>query len=403
MELARILEDAKFHLAFFDDRLAMPDKYGDQFGDSVSAGIRCVKLDPIVTLGTMAAVTDRLGLAATSSTTYFEPFDTARRIATLDALSEGRAAWNVVTSLNDSEARNMGHDALLPHDQRYDRADEFMDVVMGHWRTWAPDAINHDRGTAVFADPSKVQPLNHEGRYFSSKGPFTVPRSPQGRPVVVQAGSSGRGRQFAGKWADIVFAIAPTLELAQRGYAATKDEATAHGRSPEDIIVCNLITPVCAQTRAEAEDKLGQTMDLVREIDALVLLSEALNFDFAQCDPASALTDEQMASMQGMLAIRDIVVRLADTSNPTPLDFVRYSRHGQPQNPVVGTPSDVADRLQEIYEAHGADGFMIAANSSPDSYRDFAEFVVPELQRRGLFHRDYEAPTLRGNLGIAVP
>src|SRR5712692_11361921 len=199
-EIARVLEAGKFHLAFFDDRLAMPDRYHNDHTHTVEHGIRCVKLDPIVVLMAMGMATQRLGLGATYSTSYYEPFHVARLFATLDLMTEGRAAWNVVTSLNDGEAQNMGRDEVTAHDERYDRADEFMEVVLGHWDAWEDDAIVQDKATGLFAHPEKVHRLNHQGRYFRSRGPFTVPRSAQGRPVIIQAGQSGRGRRFGAQW-----------------------------------------------------------------------------------------------------------------------------------------------------------------------------------------------------------
>jgi FMN-dependent oxidoreductase (nitrilotriacetate monooxygenase family) len=182
-EIGRILEAGKFHMAFFDDRLAMPDRYGNDHAHTVEYGIRCVKMDPIVVLTVMGMATTKLGLGATCSTTYYEPFDVARRFATLDLMSNGRAAWNVVTSVNDGEALNMGRARHLEHDLRYDRADEFMEVVLGHWGSWDDGCIIIDKKTGRFADPSKVKRLDHRGRFFNSRGPFTVPRSPQGHPV----------------------------------------------------------------------------------------------------------------------------------------------------------------------------------------------------------------------------
>ena len=198
-EIARILEAGKFHMAFFDDRLAMPDRYNNDHAHTVEYGIRCVKMDPVIVLTTMGMVTEKLGLASTCSTTYYEPFDVARRFATLDLMTDGRAAWNVVTSVNDGEALNMGKDAHLEHDLRYDRADEFMEVVLGHWDSWEDGSLIIDKKSGRFADPAKVKRLDHKGAFFKSRGPFTVPRSQQGHPVIIQAGASGRGQRFAGR------------------------------------------------------------------------------------------------------------------------------------------------------------------------------------------------------------
>ena len=256
-EIARILEAGKFHMAFFDDRLAMPDRYGNDHAHTVEYGIRCVKMDPLIVLTTMGMVTTKLGLGSTCSTTYYEPFDVARRFATLDLMSGGRAAWNVVTSLNDGEAHNMGKDAHLEHDYRYDRADEFMEVVLGHWDTWEDGSLIMDKKSGRFADPAKVKRLDHRGEFFKSRGPFTVPRSPQGHPVIIQAGASGRGQRFAGRWGEVIFTAARNLAAAKEGYAAVRNEAAKAGRDPDQMFLCNLTTPVCGATKAEAEDKMA--------------------------------------------------------------------------------------------------------------------------------------------------
>jgi FMN-dependent oxidoreductase (nitrilotriacetate monooxygenase family) len=399
-EIGRILERGKFHLAFFDDRLAMPDRFGNDHVHAVEHGIRCVKLDPLIVLMTMATVTTRLGLGATYSTTYYEPFHVARVFATVDLMTNGRAAWNVVTSLNDGEALNMGRAEVLPHDLRYDRADEFMEVVLGHWRSWADDALIVDKASGRFADGARVQRLDYQGEFFRSRGPFTVPRSAQGQPVVIQAGQSGRGRRFAGRWGEVVFAMAPTLELGQQGYAALRAEAEAAGRDPDTLRICNLVTPVCAATKAEAEDKMALSQKLALDIDQLSLLSEALNFDFASRGMDEPLSDADLASVSGLQSIRDRVLALSSRSNPTVREFMDLSHRGRPDDAIVGGPREVADALEEQFAGRACDGFVIAATHVPGAYADFVEHVVPELQRRGVFHTDYAGATLRENLGL---
>src|SRR5919201_3679322 len=211
--IGRVLEEGKFHLGFFDDRLSMPDIYGHDHAHTVRYGIRCVKMDAVTVLTVMGMATERLGLGATYSTSYYEPFHVARLFATLDLMTDGRAAWNVVTSLNDGEALNMGRGEVMEHDLRYDRADEFMEVVLGHWKSWDDDALIVDKSSGRFADASKVRRLDYEGEFFRSRGPFTVPRSAQGHPVIIQAGQSGRGQRFAGRWGEVIFATAPTVEF----------------------------------------------------------------------------------------------------------------------------------------------------------------------------------------------
>jgi len=236
--IGRVLEEGKFQVAFFDDRLAMPDLYSNDHRHTVEHGIRCVKMDPITVLTVMGMATKRLGLGATRSTTYYEPFDTARVFATLDLMTEGRAAWNVVTSMNDREAQNMGRDDHMEHDSRYDRADEFVETVLGHWNSWQDDAIVQDRMSGLFAHPDKVRRLDHNGTYFKSRGPFTVPRSKQGQPVLIQAGQSGRGKAFCARWGELVFSGSPaTLDHGREIYRELKDGAAAFGRNPDHIKV----------------------------------------------------------------------------------------------------------------------------------------------------------------------
>ncbi len=403
--IGRILEEGKFHLAFFDDRLAMPDRYGDDYKESVRNGVRVVKMDPIPILAAMSASTRCIGLGGTCSTTYFEPFHVARMFATLDLMTGGRAGWNVVTSLNDSEAANFGADSLPEHDTRYDRADEFMEVVLGHWDTWEDDAILLDKERGIFADPEKVHPLGHKGRWFRSRGPFTVPPSPQGRPVIIQAGQSGRGREFAVRWGEIVFAIFPSLEFGQRVYKETKELAAARGRDPDGFAIAPAIYVTVGETQAIAEDKAAFIENLARPIDTLALLSEALNYDFAQKKPDEVFSDEELAAISGLQAIRDRVVRLSGKKNPTLDDFVKFSARGtlKEMPHFVGTPKQVADQMEAWFTGRACDGFVLAATHMPGAYESFVRLVVPELQRRGLYHKEYAGATLRENLGLPRP
>jgi FMN-dependent oxidoreductase (nitrilotriacetate monooxygenase family) len=399
--IGRVLEAGKFHLGFFDDRLSMPDMYGRDHAHTVQHGIRCVKLDAVTVLTVMGMATQRLGLGATYSTTYYEPFHVARLFATLDLMTEGRAAWNVVTSLNDGEAQNMGRDEALDHDLRYDKADEFMEVVLGHWDTWQDDAIVQDKVSGLFAKPSKVHRLDHRGRYFRSRGPFTVPRSRQGHPVIIQAGSSGRGKTFGARWGEVIFVVYPNIEAGRREYADFKDTVARCSREPEHVKVTQLVNTVAAATKAEAEDKWAEIEKLPLEIDALSLLSEALNFDFARKGMDEAFTDQELADMSSLQGIRDRVLRVK--KNPTVRDFIEISGRGKVHNPIIGGPKEVADRLEQWFVERACDGFVLSASHVPGTYEDFVSFVVPELQRRGLFRKDYCGLTLRENLGIPVP
>ena len=364
--IGRVLEEGAFHLAFFDDRLAIPDVYADDFKVTMREGIRAVKLDPMLCAMTLGNATERLGVGVTYSTTYYEPFHVARIFSTLDQLTRGRAAWNVVTSLNSSEAANMGATEVLEHDRRYDRAEEFLEVVRGHWRGWDDDALILDKG-GLFANPDGVRRLEHKGEWFKSRGPFTVPRSPQGEPVLIQAGQSGRGRQFAAKWGDLVFVIYPNLKVGQKAYAEFKQVLAEQGRDPASVRVAPAVYTVVGETQAQAEDRRAVIDQLVKPIDGLVLLSEVLNFDFAAKGYDDPFTAEEMDGISGIQAFRDRVVTLSGRANPSPRDFVEFTRRGTlDEFPVfMGSPTRIADQMEEWFGT-ACDGFVLAASHADD-------------------------------------
>jgi len=401
--IGRVLEAGKFQLAFFDDRLGLPEFQGGRFAEAIAHGIRCVKMDPIACLMPIAMGTTRLGLGATYSTTYYQPFHVARLFQTLDLMSNGRAAWNVVTSINDIEARNMGLEQVDEHDARYDRADEFMEVVHGHWDTWADDALIVDKTSGRFADPDKVRRLEHEGRHFRSRGPFSVPRSPQGHPVVIQAGQSGRGRRFAARWGELIFTNNPDLRSSVKAYADLKAETAQQGRNPDHLKIATLCHPVVAATAAEAEDKFALIESLPLEVDSLMLLSELTNFDFGSKPIDEPFTDDELARFTGIQSGRDRVVAVLGDRKPTPRDFINITRRGKLPTPWVGDPRTVADRFEEWFSTPACDGFVVGAACVPGSYEDFVSLVVPELQCRGLFQKDYRGATLRENLALPRP
>jgi FMN-dependent oxidoreductase (nitrilotriacetate monooxygenase family) len=400
--IARTLEAGCFHMAFFDDRLAMPDILGHDHAEAVRNGIRVVKLDLVSILTAMGLATSKLGLGATYSTTYYEPFHVARVFATLDHMLGGRAAWNVVTSLNDSEAHNMGADDHLEHDLRYDRADEFLEIVLSHWDSWGDDAIIQDRESGIFADATKVRRLDHKGKWFKSRGPFTVPRTPQGRPVLIQAGQSGRGKSFAARWGDLVFVIYPNMEVAKRGYRDFKEQVAASGRDPATVRICPAVYCIVGETEAAAQEKRALIDGLAKPVDGLSLLSEALNYDFASKGLDDAFTDDELAGIKGLQALRDRVVASSGKRNPTLRDFVEITGRGTIREfPVFcGTPKRVADEMQAWVEASACDGFVLAATHMPGTYEEFVRLVVPELQRRGVFRKEFTGTTLRENLGL---
>ena len=401
--IAQVLEQGRFDCVFFDDRLAMPGVYGDSIDDTVRYGARPIKLDLTAVLGGIIGATSRIGVGATYSTTYYDPFHVARTFATLDHLSGGRAAWNVVTSVNDSEAQNFGVESHLGHDERYDRAHEFLVAVQALWDSWEDDALVMDRESGEFADPSRVHRVEHHGKWFDVRGPLTVPRSPQGRPAILQAGSSGRGREFAGRWADMIFTADPGLDTARAHYREQKDVVTAAGRNADEVKILPMAYVVVGETEAIAKEKERLFLDAyVHPLASLALLSEVLNYDFARHDLDDPVTAEMMESSSGIRGLAQGVARHLDRE-VTVRDLAAH-RATLLQGPrFVGTGEQVADQMQEWFTTGGCDGFVLAATHLPGAFEEVVRMVVPVLQERGLFRREYAGPTLREQLGIPRP
>ena len=384
-KLGRTLEDGCFDMMFFDDRLAMPGIYGGSVAEAVRVGARPVKLDLSIVLGVVAAATQHIGLGATYSTTYYSPFHVARTFATLDHLTGGRAAWNVVTSVNDSEAQNYGVREHLGHDARYDRADEFLEATTGLWDTWEDDALVLDREAGYFADPSKVHELNYDGEWIQVRGPLTVPRSPQGRPVLLQAGSSGRGPRLRGAVGRADLHRRPGHRhrpLALQGPEGAHRRAAA--ATPTSVKMLPMAYTVVGESKAHAEEREQLFLnDLVDPKASLTLLSELMNHDFSSMELDDPITDELIASVSG---IRGLVQNLRQHIGGDTVTLADLAGHRATllQGPrFVGTGPDVADQMQEWFEGDACDGFVIAATHSPGAYEDVVRLVVPELQRRG--------------------
>jgi FMN-dependent oxidoreductase (nitrilotriacetate monooxygenase family) len=388
---------------FFDDRLAMPGIYGGSVADAVRLGARPVKLDLSIVLGLVAGATQHIGLGATYSTTYYSPFHVARTFATLDHLSGGRAAWNVVTSVNDGEAQNFGLKEHLAHDARYDRADEFLEATTGLWDTWDDDALVLDRAAGRFADPDKVHELNYAGEYFRVRGPLTVPRSPQGRPVLLQAGSSGRGRDFAARWAELIFTGDPNIDIARSHYKDQKDRIAEGGRDPETVRMCPMTYTVVGESRAHAEDREQLFLnELVDPTASLALLSELMNYDFSDLPLDAPITDELIESVSGIRGlVQNLRQHIGDDIRLSDLAGHRATLLQGPR--FVGTATEVADQMEEWFTGDACDGFVIAATHVPGAYEDMVRLVVPELRRRGVFRDRYTGTTLRDHLGLPRP
>jgi FMN-dependent oxidoreductase (nitrilotriacetate monooxygenase family) len=402
-KLGRTLEDGCFDLMFFDDRLAMPGIYAGSVAEAVRLGARPVKLDLSVVLGLVAGATRSIGLGATYSTTYYTPFHVARTFATLDHLSGGRAAWNVVTSVNDGEAQNFGFEQVLDHDARYDRADEFMAATTGLWDTWDDDALVLDRAGGTFADPDKVRELGYDGDWFKVRGPLTVPRSPQGRPVLLQAGSSGRGRDFAARWAELIFTGDPNIDVARSHYKDQKERIGQGGRDPAGVKMLPMAYTVVGESRAHAVEREQVFLNqLVDPKASLTLLSELMNYDFSGLELDDPITDDLIASVSG---IRGLVQNLRQHIGETvTLGDLAGHRATLLQGPrFVGTGPEVADQMEQWFEGDACDGFVIAATHVPGAYEDVVRLVVPELQQRGVFRDRYTGSTLRDHLGLERP
>ncbi len=404
-DIAITLESGKFHLAFIDDRLAMPSRFADSFEDAVSHGVRVVKLDLIPVMTAMGLSTTSIGLGATYSTSYHSPFHVARLFASIDHFTKGRAAWNVVTSLNDSEAQNFGIDEHLEHDDRYDIADEFMQAACALWDSWEDGALIIDKSQGRFADPDKVHRVDHSGKWFQVRGPLTVPRPPQGHPIIIQAGQSERGRRFAARWGELLFVIFPTPDGCRAYRQNLHELASIAGRGSVVPKVAPAVYVVVGETEEEAREKLELIESLSNQVDSLTLLSEVFNYDFAKHPVDEPLSDEILASMTGLRGFLDRVIELSGTQNPSVSEFVKWSGRGTLRElPLfVGDPGQVSDQMEAWFSSGACDGFVIAATQMPGSYRDFVNMVVPELQRRSLFRKEYAPGTLRDNLGLPRP
>jgi FMN-dependent oxidoreductase (nitrilotriacetate monooxygenase family) len=354
-------------------------------------------MDPVPLLGALAATTTHLGLGATRSTSYDQPYHVAREFATLDHLSGGRAAWNVVTSMNDGEALNFGLPEHLEHDLRYDRADEFVELTMALWESWERDALLLDRAGGRYADPARVHYVQHEGRWFRSRGPLNIPRSPQGRPVIIQAGSSGRGKLFAARWAEAIFTIQQTRAQMKAFYDDVKAAVESLGRPREACKILTAVMPFVAPTRAQAQAQRDEHNALVHPLVGLSTLSSHSNLDFSTHPLDRPLGEARSRGTEGLFAH---VRRITENEQLTLGEVGTLYGRGVLVPQLCGTPAELADELEAIVRDEAADGFVISPAYLPDSLESFVELVVPELQRRGLFRREYAGSQLRDHLGL---
>jgi FMN-dependent oxidoreductase (nitrilotriacetate monooxygenase family) len=386
---ARIAEDACLDAIFFADNVALTG---------------APMLEPLTLLSALAAGTTHLGLVATATTTYNEPYHLARKFASLDSISNGRAGWNLVTSDNAAEAGNFGRDEHVPHAERYARAREFHDVVDGLWRTWERDALVGDKENAVLYDPARVHRLGHRGEHFAVAGPLNVTPSPQGRPVVVQAGSSDTGRALAAATADVVFTAQPTLASAQAFYRDMQERRAREGREmPGRMRSGSLpgIYAVVGASTGHAQEKYQQLQDLIEPKAGLALLGRMIgNVDLSGY-PLDGPLPELPLTQTGQRSRQQLLTAIAEGENLSIRQLYERIAGGRGHLTVIGTGEQVADQIQAWFEAGACDGFNLMAPLLPAGLEDFAREVVPVLQRRGLFRSAYTSSTLRGHLGLA--
>lgn len=390
--IARVLEAAKFDGCFFADLFGLYDIHGGSFDAYVRRGGQISFLDPTVVLPVMAAVTRHLGLGATLSTSFHSPYHLARWLGSLDVMSKGRVAWNVVTSATNLEARNAGLDELPPRDERYDRADEVLEACFALWNSWDADAFVLDKKAGIMADPAKVHYANYEGRWIKTRGPLSIPRSPQGRPVIMQAGSSDRGREFAARWAEVIFTVQRDREEMRDFYVDVKSRMQRRGRAPSDCAILPGIMVVLGETDSIARERAEYLNSLVDPE-----LSEAASSSSLGADLTKLKTEHSLAELQGTQGMKGTEDLLRQGMKSEGLTITQATRRNL-RRQLVGTPETVADWLQETFEAGVCDGFVLSPTMFPGMFEQFCRSVVPELQRRGVFRTEYAGRTLRENL-----
>lgn len=358
--------------------------------------------EPVSLLSSLVASTSHIGLGGTVSTSFTEPYNVARMFASLDHLSAGRAAWNVVTSANDYAARNFGLSKLPEHGRRYQRAREFVEVVKELWDTWEDDAFIFDRESGVYFDPTKQHPVHHEGEFFTVHGALNIARSPQGRPVIIQAGASDTGRDLAAETAEIVFASDVTLESGQKFYRDVKGRMSKFGRHPNELKILAGLTVIVGESQQEAEDKFATLQGLIHPDVGRMRISSDLETDLSDLPLDEPIPEDRIPKTANLhKAYFDHIVDMIRREGLTLRQL--YLRYERGRKTFAGNPKQVADVMEEWFAGGAADGFMLVFQTMPRGIEDFVRLVVPELQRRGLFRTEYEGRTLRENLGLARP
>lgn len=387
--IARKAEEGKFDMFFVGDALATSVH---RLPSTMS------RLEPLTLLSALAVQTKHIGLAATASTTFDEPFHLARALCSVDHISRGRGAWNVVTSFSLDAARNFSREDLPSHADRYEMAREFLDVAFKLWNGWEEGAIVREKDTGRYSDESKIHAANHKGKHFQVQGPLNIARSPQGRPVIIEAGSSPAGQQLAAQTAEVVFTAASSLEEGQAFYQSQKQFVREAGRQPEHLLILPGVMPIVGRTREEAQAVWNQLNELVDIDNGIEQLSARFGVDMTAY-PLDGPVPEIPAT-EGSQSRVKLLTELAARENLTLRQLAAVAAGSRGHRVVVGTAEDIADDFQHWLEQGGADGFNIMPAVLPDQLELFVELVIPELQRRGLFRTDYQFSTLRENLGL---
>lgn len=403
VDVARRAERAKMDALFFADVAVVTSVDLLEKGDP-KAGLyaHARSIEPMTLLPALAALTSRIGLVATGTTTYNEPYTLARRFAAIDQISNGRAGWNLVTSQFEAEAMNFGFDAHMPHADRYERAGEFFDVVTGLWDSWTADAGIEDKDAAMFFDASKTRLLNHKGKHFKVRGPLNEARSPQGRPVISQAGSSGPGMELAARSADVVFTAQSAYGEAKTFYDDLRTRVVAHGRAAEDIKIMPGLLPIVGRTEQEAEEHYLELQSLITDEQAL----RSMHRIVAGVDLSKYPLDGPLPELpvtNGAQARQQRLVEMARRENLSIRQLGRRYAESRSHHLVWGTPQKIADVMEDWFTREACDGFCVVFPYYPRGVTDFMDLVVPELQRRGLFRMEYEGQTLRDHLGLKIP
>ncbi len=398
VEIVQLAEKGRFDMIFFADTIGT---FGPDDIEVWKRGCAASRIEPVTMLSALAALTTNIGLVATFSTTFIEPYYVARQFASLDKISNGRAGWNLVTSAAPSEPPNFGAAKHIPAAARYARAAEFAKVVLGLWNTWEDDAFIEDRERARYFDEDKMHYLNHKGEHFSVRGPLTVRRSPQGHPVIVQAGQSETGRELAAETAEVIFTVQQEIEVCRAFRKDIHARAARFGREPSSIKIMPGVVPFVGATREEAQAKYDELQALIHPEVGLRVVSDLVGLDLTKHDPDAPMPDAPPNGMQE--GRQRVMLDLAKREGLTIRQVYERAAGARGHRMIFGSVKEVADNLEEWYSTGAADGFNIMPPMFPLGLKDFIDLVVPELQRRGLYRREYEGTTLRENLGLPFP